>query len=398
LTGDAGTREWVQALAKRNPPPLAIIGGGTSDRARDLARELNDLRGAPANKPLMMITTATANLIYLDEKDCDLMEIYPDRSFRFCFTNKQMAKAVADFIWSRDDLRPDREPNYLVFWKDDPYSEDFFDHFREVLLEPDRRIPVGPPAAPVRWSIPYSVGMFNEPNHWEAGAVEQLANMVSQNPEQKRPLLVLPAIPQPARRFLRGLARTDSVLAGRFVVATGDGIDFNTIYRDRNLAWPIQDLPCDLVFFCHRNPVDPTAFREDQPEGSPAPPDPNDKTTTSTQDLLLNRDIIETIVEAVSSEGGWHSQPDEVCRKLKEITLPDGEVRFSPKGNTYAASGVFVVLLKPIRKGNRVLPQATLQIWNGTAHPKQPFRWILIRELVLDYHSQIPVGIPEGAS
>jgi hypothetical protein len=352
----------------------------------------------PSNKPVMLITTATADLIYLDEEEKNLMDIYAGRSFRFCFTNKQMAKAVADFIWSRDDLRPDQEPYYLVFWKDDPYSEDFYDRFREVLLDRDRLVPSGPASAPVRWSIPYSVGTFNEPNQWEADVVEKLANEVSQHPDQHRPLLVLPAMPQPARRFLRGLARTDSVLAGRFVVATGDGIDFNTVYRDRHLAWPIQDLPCDLVFFCHRNPVDPVAFREDHPDSHPAPPDPNEKTTTSTQDLLLYRDIVETIVTAAATESGWRNHPDELCRQLKEITLPDGDTRFGAKGNTRPATGVFVVLLKPTREGNRVRPRATLQVWNGTAPPKRPFHhWVLVRELSVDYRNQIAVPSPEGA-
>ncbi len=398
MTGDQTTRQWVQALAHRDPPPLAIVGGGTSDRARDLARELNDLPGSAAHKPLMLITSATADQIYLDEQEQDLMNIYPGRGFRFCFTNKQMAKAVADFIWSRDDLRPDREPSYLVYWKDDPYSEDFFDRFREVLSEPDRQVAAGPASAPVSWSIPYSVGSFNEPNRWEADAVEQLANVVSQNPEQKRPLLVLPAMPHPARRFLRGLARTDPVLTSRFVVATGDGIDFNTIYRDRNLAWPIQDLPCHLVFFCHRNPVDPIAFREDRQENNPAPPNPNERTTTGTQDLLLYRDIVETIVTAAADDAGWQDQPDEICRRIKEITLPDGDKRFSPKGNTRAATGVFVVLLKPMREENRVRPQATLQVWNGSALANHLFRWELVRELTVDYRNQITSPPPEKGS
>src|SRR5260370_18889920 len=43
LTGDQGTTQWVQALAKRDPPPLSIIGAGTTDRALDLARELANL-------------------------------------------------------------------------------------------------------------------------------------------------------------------------------------------------------------------------------------------------------------------------------------------------------------------------------------------------------------------
>lgn len=396
LTGDQGTRQWVQALAHRDPPPLAIIGGGTSDRARDLARELNDLPEPASHKPLMLVTTATADQIYLDEKEHNLMEIYPERSFRFCFTNKQMSKAVADFVWSRDDLRPDREPHYLVFWKDDPYSEDFYDRFREVLLERDRLVQNGSPLAPVHWSIPYSVGSFNQPNQWEADVVEHLTNEVGQYPDQKRPLLVLPAIPQPARRFLRGLARTDPVLAGRFVVATGDGIDFNTIYRDRNLAWPIQDIPCDLVFFCHRNPVDPIAFQEDRSDDNSAPPDSVARTNTSTQDLLLYRDIVETIVTAAATEGRWHTQTDDLCRRLKEATLPDGDTRFGTTGNTRTATGVFVVLVKPIRDRNRVLPRATLQIWNGSRLPNRQFRWTLVRELAVDYRAKIPVALPEG--
>src|SRR5207244_1901898 len=35
LTGDLDSGRWVQALIERDPPPLAIIGGGSSDRARD---------------------------------------------------------------------------------------------------------------------------------------------------------------------------------------------------------------------------------------------------------------------------------------------------------------------------------------------------------------------------
>src|SRR5262245_2021411 len=36
LTGQTKIPDWVEALARRDPPPLAIIGGGSSDRARDL--------------------------------------------------------------------------------------------------------------------------------------------------------------------------------------------------------------------------------------------------------------------------------------------------------------------------------------------------------------------------
>ena len=40
MTSDLGTDKWVSELARRDPAPLAIIGGGTSDRARDLAEAM----------------------------------------------------------------------------------------------------------------------------------------------------------------------------------------------------------------------------------------------------------------------------------------------------------------------------------------------------------------------
>ena len=60
LTGDAGTNEWADALMRRQPPPLAIIGGSSSDRARDVALEMDRQRSRLADPPLLLITTATA--------------------------------------------------------------------------------------------------------------------------------------------------------------------------------------------------------------------------------------------------------------------------------------------------------------------------------------------------
>ena len=71
-------------------------------------------------------------------------------------------------------------------------------------------------------------------------------------------------------------------MTGRFLVVNGDAIDFNTVYRDGNLTWPVQDLPFQLVFFCHRNPVYEEAFQPDVRADDAAPPDPQGKTSTGT--------------------------------------------------------------------------------------------------------------------
>jgi hypothetical protein len=414
LTADIDTGQWVQALARRDPPPLAIIGGGSSDRARDLARELNQLPTPPA-PPLLFLTTATAVQVMIDHESHEtreLMTLYPDRSFRFCFTNRQMAEAVIDFLWQQEDLRPDGEPVYLPHWEDDPYSEDLFVRFREVIHEVfqrDRAVRAAaqdwawlagraalggpPPGVDLErlhrpedmgprpfWDaeIPYSVGTFDRPNLWEAQVAELLLNASGQHPDQRRPLLILPAVPQPARRFLRGLEQLAPAQAGRFVVATGDGIDFNTVYRDRKLLWPIQDLPFPLVFFCHRNPVDPDAFRPESPQTEYAVPDPAGPTSTGTVDLLLYRDIVEAVVEAAYRDGRLLQEPDGLRQNLREPG-PGDRRAFDELGNQRSGAGEYVVHLRPERDGDRIMPRASLEVWNRVAEAGGGRRWVQVQ-------------------
>jgi hypothetical protein len=391
LTGDQGTAQWVQALAKRDPPPLAIIGGGTTDRALDLARELANLSLPVESRPLLLITTATADQVYLEDTKVDLMKVYPERSFRFCFTNRQMTEALTDFIWQQKDLRPE-EPAYLVYWKDDPYSEDLSEHFKEVLRNPPYGL-----SRPWSIGIPYSLGGFTQPNLWEADAIELLMNELSTHPSQRRSLLVLPATPQSARRFLRGLERTAPLEVGKFVVATGDGIDLNIIYRDRRLSWPIQDLPFTLVLFCHRNPVDPIAFQPDLPDSEPTASPAAEKSNTSTHDLLLYRDTVSLIVDAACRKTGVPANPERMKTHLREAQLPDGRQRFDQEGNQRSGAGEFVVVLHPVRQASRVLPRAKLEVWNRSVDAGDGRRWRQIRELEVDYLPHSPVSVPEGA-
>jgi hypothetical protein len=423
LTGNLGPREWVQAFLRDRRPPLAVIGGSSSDRARDLAGALAEEAFGQESPPLLLITNATADNV---DEDKELIRIYPGRSFRFCFTDSQMADAVAQFIWSQDDLRPDAEPLYMALWDDDPYSEDLFKQFHRVL-GPDglyrtfhpaetlqevvqdwawtaarlatggtplgielaglRRGDTPPPAQFVR--IPFSVGTFTQPNPWEVEAAKMILDELTQHPSQRRPLLVLPAAPQPARRLLRALLRTAPREARRLVVATGDAIDFNTIYRDRNLAWPIQDLAVPLVFFCHRNPVDPSGF--DPREGSD-PPDPMGRNCTSTHDLLLYRDIVESVVESVYANHGFAHTTEALSAGLRAHRGDGRRDRFDDKGNPLSGSGEFVVCLRPVRAADRVMPQAKLQVWNRAVGSDGARHWRRIPvgghpELLMNYSS-----------
>jgi hypothetical protein len=382
LTGDLGHRQWVEALARRSTPPLAVMGGGTSDRAYDLARELKEHIGVFAAPPPLIITSASSERIpdpARPESEWPvLMDVYPQRSFRFCFTNRQMAEAVIDFIWTQDDLRPDAKPVYAIKWDDDGYSRDLFQEFRNLVLSEDRFAQfsegrqVGD--ALLKWEVPYSVGGFYRPNHWEEEAALTLVSYLELNPGQRRPLLIVPGAPQPARRFLRSLVSLSPATDRHYVVATGDYIDFNTIYRDRNIAWPIQDLPVTLVGFCQRNPVHAAAFRTEDPDDD-APPDPGGRTSTGTHDLLLYKDIVATLVDSVYGVEDTLIGGQRLCQSLATARLEDGAARFDVTGNLKGGAHEHVFCLRPVREGDRVMPLARLQVWTRQPLAGDNYQW-----------------------
>ncbi|HEV3142595.1 MAG TPA: hypothetical protein VGZ47_01795, partial [Gemmataceae bacterium] len=342
--------DWVRALAERDPPPLAILGGGSSDRALELAQALarrSQWRGSP---PLMLLTTATANTVYIENQPVpqDLMHVYPERSFRFCFTNRQMAHATLDFVWRMPNLRPQGNslPSlaavtqaaagdlwgsagwllaqsefppevFALEWKDDPYSVDLSEQFRGVFYDrPDDTftpLPLWQQAAkdrsipPLCLPIRSSVGGFIRPNEGEANAIDLLLSDPPQFPLPRsiprqplqRSLLILPAVVQPGRRVLSGLTGSVPFLGRHLVAVSGDSISFNNIYRDADLMWNIRLVPVPLVFFTHQNPVawDAEAPQLSKPERFPLYP-PN-----GTDDVLHFADTARILADAVFPAG-----------------------------------------------------------------------------------------------
>jgi hypothetical protein len=440
LTNDQRTEAWVQALLDRSRPPLAIIGGSSSDSARDLALSLRNQiakRGLRSG-PQLLLTTATADHVSVpDGAEISLHDLYPGRTFRFCSTNQQMARAVTEFVASQEELRPDAAPVYVAQWEDDAYSKDLTARFCESLNAAlDAR---GPAQFPVSSRIDYSVGGFDEPNRWEGPAIKALLDTkIQQNPGQRRPVLVLSApTTQPARRFLRGLASAAPAEARRFVVVTGDALPFNTVYRDREVSWRVQDLPFDLVFFCHRNPVSYAAGFPAEP--SPSSPDlpvlaarsvsslalptfgsamtqlvtvkqfqvaldmaPSVETaarsgtaTTGTEDLLLFMDIVESLVQSVSKGDTMPADGDELGERLLQLRWQEGRVSFNEtfpllfdaNGNRRGASGEHIVWLHPLIEGERVQPHSIIRIfgWRSSHGVATQRERVLVRTLVVDY-------------
>jgi len=359
-SNETGARQWIDALANRDPPPLAIIGGGTSDRAVELAQALEARKEWKGKPPLMLLTTATANVIDNEAgiESRQLMQIYPERSFRFCFTNEQMARAVVDFIWSTRDLRPrggpaapgEQAPDPLIFpvqWDDDPYSVNLSEEFRRAITAKTG----GRSKVPFISHFPHSVGPVDRVNKAEADYAALIVDEIPLAPEQQT-LLIVPSATTPARRFLRALTGDSPLIGRHLVVINGDAISINDVYRDGSLIWNVHDVPLPLVFFAHQNPV---GWDEDLP-----PP-------AGTDEVLLFGKMAEVLVGAVHEPTDGARQPnfhfvsdaDDLRDRLRRQLI----VPFDEDGNRKDGEEYVVCVRPDITESGRVSPRASLEVW-----------------------------------
>ncbi len=176
---------------------------------------------------------------------------------------------------------------------------------------------------------------------------------------------------------------TESRMRGLTVVA-GDTLDFNTIYRDWQELWPSIDLPYRLVFFCHENPVDETAGFVRDPSAAQR------HLATGTENLLLDKDIIQSLVE------GWKlltdtEGPRELASCLKRLKyIPNGPIcvsgmdylpnLFDYEGNRMPGTGEHLVTLFPPSLNKQPNGASQIEVWsvNGDSTPS---RFSRIRQL-----------------
>jgi hypothetical protein len=408
LTGLRTTEVWVRDLCRREPPPLAIAGGSNSERARELALQLASHRlqvqqqtesHSPATKPIssaiqrtatllpvLLITTATADQVkHPILGDIDLMHLYSDRSFRFCFTNRQMAEAICDF--AREQMSEDpglqlTSPRIsLLSWHDDPFSEDLAKQFGDIWMIRTATIP-----DPKIWSfhIPHSVGSQNQPNRVESQAVQKLVQeTLSETVAVRgRELLVLPGSANLTRRVLRGLVHIEPNERFFWVVTSGDALSWNNLYRDRRLGWNIEDVPFPLIVFMHRNPVERRL--SDENGFLPESESHDSRRSTGTDDLLLYRDIGQALVRACFRDHQLLGDPDQLILRLREEQDEAGFSVFDALGNRQGKGGEFITLLRPLYDSLRVLPQSRIEVYNRDPASQQ---WKKIESLLADYAS-----------
>ena len=130
------------------------------------------------------------------------------------------------------------------------------------------------------------------------------------------------------------------------------------------------------MFFCHRNPIDPAAGF-----------DPAHGQVTGTEDVLLFRDIVETVVaQAFRHTEAVNLDAAELAKNLHAIRLLDGHFGFDPAGfplfdehgKRNSGTGEHVVYLRPIGEGDLVLATAQVEVWTRDAAPGMRPTWRLV--------------------
>lgn len=383
VTSEMPAPRWMDELAARDAPTLAVIGGSSSAEALDIAEALGDAKRTWRQpKPLFLITQATTDRIWdKGVEGPELIRIYPDRSFRFCFQNSEMAEAVLDFVWSRPELKPTGEAPaiYRLEWHDNPYSLDLSNQFAAAIQR--KNVPHALKAIGIR----YSVGDFNRPNPPESLAIQDLVTDLTSTEE--RSLLILPIGAQPARRLLHALTST-APRTRNIVAVSGDSIGLNTIRRDRDEAWNVQDVPVPIVIFCHHHPADPSvAYVE---------PGARER-RNSTDILLLHLSLIQKTIKAAYNwqdpRPGLADNADVLLQRLRE----QQKDFFDAIGNRLPDTGEHVIYLRPHVRADQVQPSATVEVWirdRKTPDGMPTWRRTLMEEL--EYNQRYRVNGANG--
>jgi hypothetical protein len=173
-------------------------------------------------------------------------------------------------------------------------------------------------------------------------------------------------VTQPARRLLRAFAADSPLIGQRLVAVTGDGVSFNTVFRDADVLWPVQELSIPLVFFAHQDPV--AWDSADVPADTAALHPP-----TATDDVLLFADMIRVIAEAIYL-GDRVKHADKLMAKLKAADKPF----YAPDGERRTGEGEYVVVLRPqFGDGGRVKREVAYDVYTRRAG-----KWMKVNSLV----------------
>ncbi len=259
VRGHLETRNEVRRLFDESPHPVAVVGSVSSVLTVALAETLNELfPDRKAGGPALLIPWASAVQAKRPGKKSPtavpLLDLYHDRSFRYCSNDQRHADLVVDALQSLD---PEATPAQVHFVVDprDPYSVDLADCFQRsirgfapqasITVRPDV---VGEPSLSLR-QVQNAI-----PNDAEQRLADQINQLLRDIPESKSCWVVLPLLADPARQMLTAMRRVvpgpplPGEGEGRLRVICGDGIGIEVLEQLKTgSGFPIWSISSDVA-------------------------------------------------------------------------------------------------------------------------------------------------------
>jgi hypothetical protein len=227
------TREAVAALARRPSPPVAVVGSSNTMLTAALAESLR-AASWPERKegPVLLVPWASAVLVERAEPGAGpvaLLDILPERTFRFCPHNQREADlAVSALVGNDAGATLDRA--YLIEDRHDPYSVDLADCFHRAIERAAPEAEVVDHADTLEFTG-MSAGP-DLPSPSEDALAETIWREAAKRPEGRTLWVVLPLQDQPASRMLLALRRHARPLgAAALRVVCGDGLRLETLKK-----------------------------------------------------------------------------------------------------------------------------------------------------------------------
>lgn len=245
VRGVRETKEAVDRIVKRPRPPVAIVGSSNTVLTVALAEALRRAEREERSGPLLLVPWATAVLTERAEPGhgpVALLDIDPDRTFRFCPNDQSQANLLTRALLHYDrGARPKRVD--AVVDRSDPYSVDMADSFHRAIerLLPNTELVEHAESIqfPTLWNVPPL------PVAAEEALAESIWRAADRAPAGATHWVVLPLQAEPARQLLLALRRhapahTSAGKPAPLRVLSGDGIglDMLTLFAGQ-LPFPV---------------------------------------------------------------------------------------------------------------------------------------------------------------
>lgn len=295
-------------------PPIAVVGANNTALTEALGRQIRE-SSRPDWIPLLLMTTATAD---------ELIDVVPERTFRFGFSNLRQATAVVQRLqdlYASDawDARSSDAPVIAVVLQvlDNPFSVDLAGDFESVLKQRlDARVAPPPPQfssgdGADRWSLKTAAGGRDQPTEEEARLAAAIADVFLSHP-QSRPVLVLPIGGDLFRRILAALSQAldrDPRTAAwgdparTLAILSGDSLDYFDFAEGQRGRVSAAAAPGTVLFFAHSNPLDPSLGPE---------PDMH------APSIGLNREVVRRLLDVLPALGK-EADPQRLAKALAEL-------------------------------------------------------------------------------